>query len=126
VAISLVAGRPEINAMKTVAGPRGSRLAEGSSRTRIEGRHARTPARQTRFPLPEAQGGAVARSAASSRVNPSQALEGEAARLEPPHAQVQRAERHVFDHGRAEELIVRILKHQSHPARRDFRGVPRG
>ena len=52
VAISLVQARPWISWMNRRR-PRGSRLAVGSSSTRTEGSHARTPARQTRFRSPK-------------------------------------------------------------------------
>ena len=54
-----VVGRDELGAAKPVDSwmnrrrPRGSRLADGSSRTSTEGPHASTPARQTRFRSPK-------------------------------------------------------------------------
>ena len=103
--------------------PRGSRLAVGSSRTRTEGLHARTPARQTRFRSPKLRwcGSAVGDVA---EVDPRQAFEGDPPRLGPAHAQVQRAEGHVLEDRRAEELVVGVLEHQADPAA-DLGRVPR-
>ena len=57
-------------------------------------------------------------------VDPRQALDRDPAGLGLAHAQVQRAERHVLDDRRAEELVVGVLEQQADPAA-DLGRVPR-